>query len=81
MIISDLYLEYFFEERAGYGVRVGGKLLRSSLGKNKATVLSAFRSHIEYIVHRLEDIEIMLDDDHGGEPREAPLYHQNADQS
>ena len=41
------------------------KLLRRALRNNHSSCLSSFRTHVEQIVHGLENIQIVFDDNYG----------------
>ena len=55
----------FLQERAGNGCWVISELLRRTLCDDDASPLAAFRAHVEEVIHRLENIEVVLDDDDG----------------
>ena len=57
--------QYFLQERSCYGVRVVSELLRRAGSNYRSSGLSAFRTHVEDVVHRLQHIEIMFDYDNG----------------
>lgn len=56
--------KYLFEERAGDGGGVLGELLGSALGDDEAAAATTVGTEVEEVVHTLENIQIVLDDDH-----------------
>lgn len=58
-------LEDGFEELAGFGGGVFGELFGGAGGDDGATVLAAFGSHVDDVVGAFDDVEVVLDDNHG----------------
>ena len=53
------------EEAAGAALEGFGDLLRRSFGDEAAGGVAAFRAEVDDPVGRLDDVEVVLDDDHG----------------
>ena len=74
-------LEEFAEEVGGVAQGRGGDLLGGTGGEDEPASAPTFRSQIYDVVGRLDDIEVVLDDQHGVALVYQPLEHaqQHAD--
>ncbi len=64
-ITTVLQPEDLFEVFAGGGVGVLGEVFRGAGGDDLTAVLTAFGTHVDNPIGGFDDVEVMLDDDHG----------------
>ena len=65
---GGLGLDEGLEEAAGVGAGLGRDLLGGAPGDEAAALLPAFGAHVDQAVGDLDDVEVVLDDDHGSCP-------------
>lgn len=64
-ITTVLQFEDLLEVFAGGGVGVLGEVFRGAGGDDLTAVLTAFGAHVDNPIGGFDDVEVMLDDDHG----------------
>ena len=63
--LFPLFFQIFLDILSGVGLRYLRHLFRCSLRNDRSTAVSAFRSHVDDVIRRLDHVQIVLNNHHG----------------